>query len=99
MRTEILTFIVSVTICLIGAVALGAYALRSRSNERDLLWIGLFAMLYGTDLVSRNPLFQLGFGSTHELRYNARCHRSSANRLLIGAPSRHDDLHPSTLAG
>ncbi len=67
MRTEILTFIVSVAICLIGVVALGAYALRSRSNERDLLWIGLFAMLYGTDLVLRNPLFQLGFGSTHEI--------------------------------
>lgn len=67
MRTEILTFIVSVTICLIGGVALAAYALRSRSKERDLLWVGLFALLYGADLVLRNPVFEVGFGSTHEI--------------------------------
>lgn len=67
MRIEILAFIVSLAICLIGLVALAAYALRSRSNERDLLWIGLFAVLYGTDLVLRNPVFQLGFQTTHEI--------------------------------
>ena len=67
MRIEILTFIVSLTICLIGAVALAAYVLRSRSKERDLLWVGLFALLYGADLVLRNPVFQLGFGSTHQI--------------------------------
>ena len=67
MRSEILTFIASITICLIGAVALAAYALRSRSKERDLLWVGLFAMFYGADLALRNSLFQAGFGSTHEV--------------------------------
>jgi sigma-B regulation protein RsbU (phosphoserine phosphatase) len=67
MRTEILTFIVSLTICLIGGVALAAYTIRSRSKERDLLWVGLFAVLYGADLVLRNPVFQLGFGSTHKM--------------------------------
>jgi hypothetical protein len=67
MRTEILAFIVSLAICLIGGVALAAYNLRSRSNERDLLWVGLFAALYGADLILRNPLFQLGFGSTNEM--------------------------------
>jgi hypothetical protein len=41
MPTEILTIIVSVTIYLIGELALAAYALRSRSKERDSLWIGL----------------------------------------------------------
>ena len=67
MRIEILSFIVSLAICLIGGVGLAAYALRSRSHERDLLWVGLFAVLYGADLVLRNPVFQLGFGSTHSI--------------------------------
>ena len=40
MRTEILTFIISVTICLIGGVALAAYAIRSRSKERDCCGLG-----------------------------------------------------------
>src|ERR1700761_7550333 len=66
-RTVILTFIASIAICLAGAAALAVWALRFRSKERDLLWIGLFAILYGSDLVLRNPIFQLGFGSTHEV--------------------------------
>lgn len=62
MRAEMMTFIASLGICLIGGVALAAYALRFRSRERDLLWIGMFAALYGADLLLHNPLFQLGFG-------------------------------------
>jgi phosphoserine phosphatase RsbU/P len=66
-RTEVLAFIASIAICLTGGVALAVYVLRFRSKERDLLWIGLFAVLYGADLVLRNPVFQLGFGSTREI--------------------------------
>ena len=62
MRAEMMGFIASLSICLIGGVALAAYALRFRSRERDLLWIGMFAVLYGADLLLHNPLFQLGFG-------------------------------------
>lgn len=67
LQTDILTFIASIAICLTGGVALAAYVLRSRSKERDLLWIGLFAVLYGADLVLRNPVFQLGFGDAGEM--------------------------------
>lgn len=66
MRTEILAFTAGIVICLIGGVALAGYALRLRSKERDLLWIGLFAVLYGADLVLHNPLFQLSFGIMRE---------------------------------
>jgi sigma-B regulation protein RsbU (phosphoserine phosphatase) len=66
-RTEILTFIASIAICLTGGVALAMYIVRFRSKERDLLWIGLFAVLYGADLILRNPVFQLGFGGTGEV--------------------------------
>ena len=62
MRAEMMTFIASLGICLIGGAGLAAYALRFRSRERDLLWIGMFAVLYGADLLLHNPLFQLGFG-------------------------------------
>ena len=65
-QTEILMFIASIAICLTGGVALATYILRFRSKERDLLWIGLLAILYGADLVLRSPVFQLGFGSTRE---------------------------------
>lgn len=64
MRSDILAFSASFAICLIGGVALAAYALRIRSKERDLLWIGLFAVFYGADLILHNPLFQLGFSGT-----------------------------------
>jgi phosphoserine phosphatase RsbU/P len=66
-QTEILTFIAGIAICLTGGAALAAYLLRSRSKERDLLWIGLFAVLYGADLILRNPIFLLGFGGTCEV--------------------------------
>lgn len=67
MRIEILTFAASLAICLMGGVALAAYAVRFRSRERDLLWIGLFAILYGADLVFHSPLFQMGFSSRREI--------------------------------
>lgn len=67
LRIDILTFVASITICLTGGVALAIYILRLRSKERDLLWIGLFAVLYGADLVLRNPIFQSGFGSPHAI--------------------------------
>jgi phosphoserine phosphatase RsbU/P len=63
-RADMMALIASLGICLIGGVALAAYALRFRSRERDLLWIGMFAVLYGADLLLHNPLFQLGFGGT-----------------------------------
>jgi sigma-B regulation protein RsbU (phosphoserine phosphatase) len=66
-RTEILAFIAAISICLAGLVALAVYVLRFRSKERDLLWIGLFAALYGADLALRNPIFQLSFGISHEI--------------------------------
>ena len=67
MRTEILAFAASLAICLMGGVAFASYAVRFRSRERDLLWIGLFAVLYGADLVFHSPVFQMGFSSPTEI--------------------------------
>lgn len=62
MRADMMALIASIGICLIGGVTLAAFALRFRSRERDLLWIAMFAILYGADLLLHNPLFQLTFG-------------------------------------
>lgn len=67
MRVEVVSFMAGLTILITGGVMLLVYGLRSRSRERDFLWIGLFALLYGSDLVLRNPVFQLGFKGPNEL--------------------------------
>ena len=44
-----------------GLAAMAAYASARKSNERILLWFGLFAATYGLELITRNPVFRLAF--------------------------------------
>lgn len=44
-----------------GLAAMAAYAFAWKSNERILLWFGLFAAPYGLELLTRNPVFPLAF--------------------------------------
>ena len=44
-----------------GLAAMAAYAFARKSNERILLWFGLFAAPYGLELITRNPVFPLAF--------------------------------------
>jgi phosphoserine phosphatase RsbU/P len=54
--------IVGTVIVTLGAAAIAVYVFRRRSRERFLIWFGLFSLLYGTVLVTRNTAFRLGFG-------------------------------------
>jgi sigma-B regulation protein RsbU (phosphoserine phosphatase) len=69
LRGAIALLIVGTVILTLGAAALTVYAFRRRNRERFLVWFGLFSILYGAVLVTRNDAFRLGFGRPEGLGY------------------------------
>lgn len=62
LRATIALLIVGTVIVTLGAAAIIVYAFRRRSREKFLMWFGLFSILYGGVLTTRNAVFRLGFG-------------------------------------
>jgi sigma-B regulation protein RsbU (phosphoserine phosphatase) len=61
-RSAITLLLISDVMATLGAAAVTLYAFRRRSQERFLLWFGLFSILYAVVLIVRNSAFRLGFG-------------------------------------
>lgn len=60
---DVFLLMVGTVIATLGLVATVAHAFRRKSQQRVLLWFGLFAAPYGVILILRNSVFQLGFGA------------------------------------
>ncbi len=65
MHRAIVLLIIGAVIVTLGAMAIIVSVCRRRTDERFLLWFGLFSILYGIVLVVRNDVFRLGFGEPH----------------------------------
>jgi sigma-B regulation protein RsbU (phosphoserine phosphatase) len=59
--------LISDIIATLGGAAVILYAFRRRSQERFLLWFGLFSILYAVVLIVRNPALRAGFGQPHAI--------------------------------
>lgn len=67
MRSAIFLLLVSEMIATLGVAAVILYVLRRRDSEKFLLSFGLFSILYAVALISRNSVFQLGFGQPQNI--------------------------------
>jgi phosphoserine phosphatase RsbU/P len=63
LRTELATIVLAVVISVFALSALAVHFLRPRSDDRLLLWFGLFAGIYGTRLMARADTVQVLFGA------------------------------------
>lgn len=53
---DLIAFAIAVVICTAGAAAIAGHFLRRDSRERLLLWIGLFAAIYGIRMFFKPPI-------------------------------------------
>jgi phosphoserine phosphatase RsbU/P len=61
--SDVFHLIVGTVIATLGSGAIVAHAFRPKSDQRVLLWFGIFAAPYGVILILRTSAFQLAFGA------------------------------------